>query len=432
MALPNNALQQVQTYHESGLALLLNSFCGINLANKKFQNFQDKVANLGDTVGFDLQPRYNVQNTLVVSFQDSVQRVQPLTCSQQANVSYAFNVQQFIFNVREYMDKFGKSAILRLGSQIETDILKCITNGVVNSTSNVLVPNNGPYRFYGDGITPINSFTQLQQALSNFRDLGTAPDNTIGILPMVNIPAIVGSGLNQFATDRNNDLAMSWMLGEYAGCKWNQSNLLPVHIAGTVGEDQQVLTVVSTNDPTGVNITQITFSGATVNDADAVKTGDMFQFQDGVSGLDNLRFLNFTAYNVTAQPVQFIATADAGANGSGNVTVSLRTATNIGLVSANNQNRNLNVAIQAGQQVKALPSHRAGVIWSGNPFFLAMPALPEEVPFPTANKIDPDSGASIRNYYGSLFGQNQRGYVNDAIWGSILVPEYSFKLVFPL
>lgn len=431
MALPNNTLQQVQTYQESGLALLLNSFCGINLANKKFQNFQDKIANLGDTVGFDLPPRYNVQNSLVVSFQDSVQRVQTLTCSQQANVSYAFNVQQFIFQVREYMDKFGKSAILRLGSQIETDILKNIVSGVVNSQTSTLVANSGPYRFYGNGITHINSYGQLAQALASFRDIGAASENTIGILPLNDVPAIVNSGLNQFALDRNNDDAMSWMLGKFSDCQWNQSNLLPVHTAGSVGEAQTTLTVVSTNDPTGQNITQITFSGATANDANAVKAGDMFEFQD-ISNFTNLRFLNFSAYNVTAQPVQFIATADAGANGSGNVTVTLRTATNIGLVSANTQNRNLNVAIQAGQQVKALPSHRAGVIWSGNPFFLAMPTLPDQVPYPTANKIDPDSGASIRNYYGSLFGQNQSGYVNDSIWGSTLVPEYSMRLVFPL
>jgi hypothetical protein len=83
-------------------------------------------------------------------------------------------------------------------------------------------------------------------------------------------------------------------------------------------------------------------------------------------------------------------------------------------------------------KIVVLPSHRAGAIVGGNALFLAMPMLPEEVPFPTANKTDPDSGVSMRMYYGSLFGQNQRGFVHDAIWGSTLVDEYSMRLVFPL
>ena len=85
-----------------------------------------------------------------------------------------------------------------------------------------------------------------------------------------------------------------------------------------------------------------------------------------------------------------------------------------------------------GNEAGALPDHRAGLICSGDPLFLAMPRLPEEVPFPTANVIDPDSGASMRMYYGSVFGQNERGFVNDCIWGSTLVDEYAMRVVYPL
>jgi len=83
-------------------------------------------------------------------------------------------------------------------------------------------------------------------------------------------------------------------------------------------------------------------------------------------------------------------------------------------------------------QVTVLPSHRCGLIMSGDPLFLAMPRLPEEVPYPTAATTDPDSGASLRTYYGSLFGQNQRGMVTDVIWGSTLVDEYAMMVALPL
>ena len=118
MAVPNNILVNVQTYQKAELAWLLNSFCGIKLANKKFKNFNDMTANLGDTVTFDLPPRYIGYNGLVITQQQSAQRLQPLVCSQAQNIAAAYTDQQFIFNVKDYMERFGQAAILVLGSII--------------------------------------------------------------------------------------------------------------------------------------------------------------------------------------------------------------------------------------------------------------------------------------------------------------------------
>jgi hypothetical protein len=58
MAVPNNILQQVQTYQLSNLAYLQNLNCFVATANTKFKNFEKLTANLGDTVTFDLPPRF--------------------------------------------------------------------------------------------------------------------------------------------------------------------------------------------------------------------------------------------------------------------------------------------------------------------------------------------------------------------------------------
>lgn len=440
MAVPNNVLQTVQTYQKAELAWLLNSFCGIKLANKKFQNFQDKVANLGDTVNFDLTPRYITYNGLVITQQPSTQRVQSLVCSQASNTSAGYTDQQFIFNVRDYMDRFGEAAMKELGTAVESDILKNVVSGVIindpqNSSFGSAQVNSGPYRFYGDGVTQINSYGQLAQALANFRDYGAAPAKTRGILPMTVIPGIVSTGLQQFAMDRNNTLSNSWELGRFSDCDWYQSNLLPIHVSGTIGDTaapNNIMTVVSTNDSTGANVTAISFTEPTGGtDANAIKAGDLFQFNDGVSGKPNMRFLSFIGHKVTAQPVQFRAIADA-ATVAGAVTVSIQTINGVGLVWAQNQNQNVNNTIVAGMKVTPLPSHRAGVIYSGDQFYLAMPQLPDESPFTTVNMMDKDSGASIRHYFGSQFGQNVRSYVRDVIWGSCMVAENSMRLIFPL
>lgn len=414
MAVPNNILQQVQTYQMSNLAYLQNLNCFVATANTRFKNFNSMTANLGDTVTFDLPPRFTTAASLVATFQSADQRVENLTVDKAINVSYAFTAQQFIFNVEDYMEKFGKSAVMEMSAEIESDIATvCV---------------EAPYRFYGDGVSQINSYGQLAAALAMYRNYGAAKDNTKFYLSDIAQSAIVNTGLNQFATDRNNKSANSWDVGDFDRAAFYVSNLLPVHTAGSVGEDGTVLTVVSTTVDANNAVISITFSGAGTSDANAVKEFDKFQFSDGVGSLPNLRYLTFIGHKVSSNPVQFRALSDAASTVGGQVTVSVFPP----LQAASGNTQNLNASIQVGMQVTALPSHRAGMITAGNPLFLGMPMLPEEVPFPTSNETDPDTAVSLRMYYGSLFGQNQRGMVHDAIWGKKCVPEYSMSVIFPL
>ncbi len=437
MPVPNNILVNVQTYQKAELAWLLNSYCLIAQTNKKFRNFNtSEPANLGDTVTYDLPPRYITFNGLVITQQQSAQRLQSLICSQAFNVAAGYSDQQFIFNVRDYMDRFGEAAIDELGTKVEADIAKNWISGV--TINNPQDPNfgqiqtaSGPYRFYGDGTTPINSFGQLAQACANFRDFGAAKNKMRGFLPVTVVPNIVNSGLNQFAMNRNNEMANDWELGPFSGCEWFESNLLPTQVAGDIGNaaaPNNIVTVVSVNDPTGANVTAITFTEPTgATDPLAVLPGDLFQFNDGVSGHPNLRFLTFIGHNPCSQPVQFRATAQAGTT-TGTFTVNITPP----LVWAQNENQNVNNPIVAGMKATVLPTHRAGGMDSGDQYYLAMPQLPDQEPFSTVNTMDKNSGASIRHYWGVQFGQNVRTYVRDEIHGSTLNEDNSMRLVFPV
>ena len=431
---PNNILQQVQTYQRSSLGLLLNLCCLVSTSNTRFKDFDKIQANLGSTVTFDLPPRFRTSAGLVASFEAADQRVLPLACDQSANTSFAVTSQQRIFNLEkgeeDYMRVFGKSAMAELANQIEANVALNAISGVTSQVDSTMNTFSGPYRFYGDGSTPINSFQQLAQAVMFFKNYGAVPEGIKFYLPDTVIPAIVGNGLNQFVPRRNDEIAMSWEVGDFGSpmVHYYQSNLLPIHVSGNTGVNGQTLTVVSTNDPTGKNVTQITVSGATASDADAVFAGDVFQFKDGVSSQPNMRYLTFIGHSPSANPVQFRATADAGANGGGQVTINITPALNW----AGGANQNLNNPIAAGMQILTFPSHRAGGICGGDAMFLAMPQLPEQSPYDTANEYDPDTGVSIRLTYGSLFGQNQTGMIYDNTWGSVWVPEYWMRVLVPL
>ena len=157
--LPTNILKQVITYNDSGLAYLENLNCAIHLSNKKFQNFENVEKNLGDTVQFDVPPRAVAMNGLVASFQSAQQRFGTLTCDQAANSSMAFTAQQFVFNVRDYMEKFGMARVEEISAKIEKNVLRNIDSSVPVMTVNdqgqsvptgALHTESGPYRFYGD------------------------------------------------------------------------------------------------------------------------------------------------------------------------------------------------------------------------------------------------------------------------------------------
>lgn len=432
---PNNILQTVVTYQRSSLGLLLNLCSFVSTANTKFKDFDKIQANLGSAVNFDLPPRFTTTAGLVASFEPAVQRVTTLVCDQAANTSFAVTAQQRIFNLEkgeeDYMRVFGKSAIAELANQIEANIALNADSGVVSQLNGTQNTFSGPYRFYGDGSTPLTSYQQLAQMVMFFKNYGSVAEGIKVYLPDTIIPSVVGNGLNQFVPRRNDDLAMSWEVGDFGTplVHYYQSNLLPIHISGDTGNNGDTLTVVSTNDPTGQNVTSITVSGASVDsDALAVLAGDLFQFQDGVSGQPNMRYLTFIGHVPSANPVQVRALANAASSSTGVVTISITPALNW----AGGANQNLNNPIAAGMQLKGLPSHRAGLVVGGDAMYIAMPQLPEQSPFDTANEYDPETGVSLRLTYGSLFGQNQTGMIYDCTWGSMVVPEYSMRIIIPL
>ena len=408
----SNLFQNVQTYQRSGLGLLLNLYGVIANLNSKFKDFNKLTANLGDTVTFDLPPRFRSVASLDVagSFLPAQQRVFPLTVANPIAVPWAITAQDLIFNVEDYLNVFGRSAIQEIGATVESTVAKDIIMG--------------PYRFYGTPSSPVNSYGQVAQALAQFRNFGAAKDVKF-LIPDIDVPNIITTGLNQFVLKRNEEIAESWMIGEFDNCTFIRSNLLPTHIAGDVGNGGQTLTLISI-DATG---TILTFSGATASDANAIVAGDRFQFSDNVAGQQNVRFLTFIGYNPSNNPVQFVATANAAADGSGHVIVT----SNVPLIStAGSPNQNLSTALVAGMQATVLPNHKLGMIWGGNAWYLGMPSLPDTSPYASWSETDPETGIALRSYYGVQPFANSYAYVVDAIWGSALVPEYAMALIFPM
>lgn len=412
MSYPANILQNVVTYQEGSLAILANfgPFIG-PMSDKKYKNFQDFTAQLGQTVSWDLPPRLTTTDSLVVSWQGVQQRIQNLTVDKQKSSAFNFNDGQFIYNVEDYIKKFGRSATAALGTQIEGDIATvCATV---------------PYRFYGNGRTPIVSVDQMTEAFAQFETWGTTSTSLKCTLQDLSVQKMVANSLNQFVPSRNETYAGQWMIGELAGYEVYKSNLLPTHRAGNLGKAGTTLTVASIahrNADGGID--QITFSGAGGADANAVKQYDRGQFTSA-GGVVN--FLTWTGYLPSAAPVQVLVTEDAASSG-GNVTITFEPPLQV----APGPNQNITTEIVPGMTFELLPDIRCGVITMSDPIFLAMPKMNTKSPYATATATDEETGVSLRTYYGAGLGNDSNGYIYDQIYGYTAVPEYMMTIAYPL
>lgn len=441
--LPANVLQNVSLYLRSYLGMQQNFNALIGSANTRFSSFNQVPGNLGSSVTFDSPPRATTSAGLIADAQPAQQIVHTLAIDQARNSAIAMNAQQIIFNMQnspggDYREVFGATMIQALSAEMEitgmrnfiSDVkpMQHVGNQVI--ISSVGNPLSGPFSFYGDGVTPFNSYQQLAESVMLFRTAGQAASEINMYLPDYTIPPIVNSGLNQLVLNRNNESAMSWQVGDWGSPRNHmyQSNVLAPHISGMTGVLNQVLTVVSTNDPTGTNVTQITFSGATPLDPQAIKAGDLFAFKAGVSGHIDARKLTFYGYAETIARYQFRATQNAAADSSGNVTITLSEHINW----AGGINLNINTPVVAGMQVQCYPSHRGAGMVAGNALYLAMPELPEEYPFDSVTETDPNSKASFRLSFGAELGRNNSQIILYQVSGWFLVPGYSQRIMIPM
>ncbi len=411
MTVLTNAFQNVALYRDSGLAYLINKFPMIHKFNKKFKDFDRLDGNLGNTVTYDLPPRFLAQEGLIVGgTNDAVQRVRSLVTDKSQHVAFDFSAEQYIFNAEDYMDKFGRGAMVGLGTKIESDIE---TLAVTNT-----------YKFFDFRGAGDLSYRNLAQANVKFRTQGSTNGPLEVYLPDVVQPSIIDNGLGQFVTTRNNEIAMSWELGFMNDANYNSCNLLPTHISGESSDSNSADVFLTT----GLNVDgdQLHLINGTDNPF-AIRKDDILVFNKS----SGLRFLTENGGGVSANEVSVRATADAAVVG-GEVIVDIYPSLVSITVDPLNAESNINQPVGASDSITVIGDHRAGMIIADNAGFLAMNRLPDTAPFPSHTKPDLDSGANIRMYYGAFLGENRYMTVYDSLYGFDVDPQRTMRLIFPV
>lgn len=419
--LPSNVVQNIETYQLTQIAWLLLENALIKNTNRHFDDLTSFKGNLGSTVAFNREPQaLYTKGSIIPNIQPIQQDKLQLSIDQSGNSSFSMTPMEEYFNIDPTNWK----------PNVQTAALKEIGTAIELSLGEQIKPC---FRWYGDGSTAINSAKQLAEIVEYFEEFGASNINLMAVLPSAIYPAMTATMLAEFATNRNNELSdYKWYKGSFNGCEWGKSKLLPIHTAGTAGTGVIALTVVSTDDPTGANVTKITCSGSVGTDADCIKKNDCLVFNDGVSGQLNLRYLTYHGHHETqTNKVTMCAAADAGST-SDSVTFTLTHP----LCSVPGMTKNnINHPIAAGMTIKVMPSHRVGVIMSGNPLYLAMPNPQSWIntsPFHQSTVIDTETGISVCMYEGFDPSRAVRFTSMPTIYGTSIEPLNAMRILLPL
>src|SRR5690606_9333141 len=181
MSYVDNVLQAVTTIKNIANATMQNMNPVFSNADKMFDNFQDFVANLGDSVQFDKVARATSIRSLNLAVQAAVERVERLTCDKPFSASQQYSETQLLFNVDPYNweKSWIKAAVNKLANDVEVEAAKDFTIY--------------PYRFVGDGRTPITQFLDISRFLMQFRNFGSPADEAKFFLPDFAVPSICNS-----------------------------------------------------------------------------------------------------------------------------------------------------------------------------------------------------------------------------------------------
>ena len=410
-----NNLIDVATYADRATPFLANTNPWLGASNSKYNGISGIPGQLGATALIKLPIQTTVTRSLKFNTQGWNQQYKSISVDKQYSDSMAVSTSQYIFNVEEFLNDTARPMISNIGTTIGSD------------ASQLAISNT--YRFFGSTSIPFSSQNDLGRAVAAFRNYGAAPMGTKGFLYDNTVAEIIAGQSNAFTPNLNDEYVNSWELGKFAQTDWMSTNIMATHLAGTEGNAGTTLTVVSTTVDADNRVTAITFSGTdSPMDANSIKKWDKLYFIP-VAGKTTPYYKVYNGDVVSGNVVQMRAEADAESTAGSQVTVNIYPP-----LSASNgaYPSNINTPIVPGMQVKVLADHKAGLLYSGDALYVAVPPLPDQDPFDSKVSTDPDSGLSLMFSRGWMLGQAEFIFGYSCVAGYTLVDQMAMCLVQPV
>lgn len=435
-----NNLINVEGYlQDYAIHLMQNSFCVTRSLNDRYLSYQNLAGTLGPNFLVNLPTRTIARSGFGFTADGNSgsfsQRSMRVSADEEISAEFPYtDIDYALFDKNEAITQAAMSNINEMAIRFES----FYTDKVANSG----------YRFFGSPAVTSGQMTtvpEITRAVNQFDSFGCVNGaKKYVIMPPTAAADTISSGLQQFVTDRNEKLALAGEIGYLGGVRQTifcNSNLLSAHIAGTAADNPNNLTpgytivsVTPTNptnpdDANGDNTSVIVLSGMTAGET--VVENDMLDI--GQLSDDPLRFLTFTGYRRSENPVQARVTVGGTVDGAGNLTITVQPAF-IFDGTETNPYRNLSRAIVPGTDtIRFCKSHIPGLMYFGEYGIKVNPKLPNAEPYDGATIRNKETGIAIRAFYGKAgIDKVFKYFVHEALLGYGAASEGFARILYPL
>jgi P22 coat protein - gene protein 5 len=317
----SNALLTMSMITKESLRVLENGLTFAKGVNREYDDqFAKSGAKIGDTLAIRKPAKYVGRSGATMSIEDHTETSASLQLDTQFGVDVSFTSKELSLSLDEFSDRIIKPAMATIANKIDRDglaLYKKVNNAVGTP-----------------GTTPSALTTYLQAgAKMDYEAVPRDGMRSLVIDPTAQVSIVDAlKGLFQSSEQIKKQYEMGNM-GLAAGFKWSMDQNVNAHVTGAQGGTPLV------NGATSSGATTLVTDGWSNSISGLLKEGDVFT-------IAAVYAVNPQSRASTGQLRQFVVTADASSNGSGQSTLSIYPAI---------------ISSGSTQTVSALPADNAAI-----------------------------------------------------------------------
>jgi hypothetical protein len=355
----------------TALAMFANNAPFVMTSSRIYQDdFISSGYKIGDTLQVRRQNHFIVGDGSVATPQSIIETVETIVVAHQYHALIAYTIQDLSLRIEDFSRLFIAPAIQEVVTQMEKDIASAAEQEL--------------NFFTGTAGVAINSFTTVDTAGAKLLEQGVniASDAYLA-MTVRDGSSLKGALLNNFTPVFNEDIVRSSAIGHLSYFDIFQSQNIKRHTAGAGPRLYSSDTLLVNGAVTSGNT--IVMDGATINIADYFVVGDVIS----IAGVESVNPVGRAA---TGQAMQWVVTANASSDGSGNVTVSVSPSI---ISDTQNPNRNVSNPVPNNAPVTMVGSHNVNVAYPARGLDIVCPPLYKlQVPYASV-AVDPETGLSL-------------------------------------
>lgn len=293
------------------LRILHNNSAFLGNINTEFEDqFAKKGLKAGSVINVRRPVQYTVRDGAAANIQDVNESTVPITMEQEFGIDWAFSDYDLKLSIDEFTKRYLEPAGKRLAAELDARIATRFYRGVANFSGTA-------------GTTPSTAQSVLDAAVLLDNNACPRDDNRmLALTPLANAKLVGGmSGLFNDQATQGRQLKTG-MMATNLGLDFIMSQNLPTHTVGGLGgtplingANQGLINSGATDNPYASSTSLIT-DGWTAAAANRLKRGDVFT-------IANVFSVNPETKQSTGLLQQFVVTADAASDGSGNLTATI-------------------------------------------------------------------------------------------------------------